>query len=63
MANYLSSSRVPYKLGFDVFPDRKRPVIAVQEGNHITSYGNFRDIEHAQAWFDKLCELVGAEDE
>lgn len=59
-AKYLSSPLVPYEVGFDIFPDRKRPLIVIKEGNHITSYGSFRDEEHANEWFDKLFELVGA---
>lgn len=42
-----------------MFPDRKKPMIAVQKGNVITCYGSFRSEESADRFIRELAEFFG----
>jgi hypothetical protein len=50
------------KIGWDMFPDRKKPAICITEcdTNVIDIYGYFKDEETAHLFMDKLAELVNA---
>jgi hypothetical protein len=50
------------KIGWDMFPDRKKPAICITESgrNVIDVYGYFRSEEAAHAFMDRLAKLVNA---
>lgn len=61
MGHWLTDGKT--KIGWDMFPDRKKPVICITEcGSHETiAYGSFNSEESAHAFMDRLAELVKAE--
>ena len=48
------------EIGVHMFPDRKKPCICVQKGNHITIYGTFNSIESADNFMNELADFLGA---
>ena len=50
------------EIGWDVFPDRKKPAICIHEKgtNVIDVYGYFRSEEAADLFMSKLAELANA---
>ena len=50
------------KIGWDMFPDRKKPAICITQcdTNVIDVYGYFKDEGTAHLFMDKLAELVNA---
>jgi hypothetical protein len=48
------------KIGAYSFPDRKKPCLCIETGNKIVCYGTFNSIIAADAFMNKLGELVGA---
>lgn len=61
MAKVLTDGNV--KIGAYTFPDRKRPVLAVEKGNTITCYGHFNSAESAENFMRELAILVKAAEE
>lgn len=53
------------KIGWDMFPDRKKPIICITESgsNEIVAYGSFKDEQTAHAFMDRLAEMVNAKRE
>lgn len=58
MAKKLTDGKI--SIGAYMFPDRKKPCICVEEGNHITVYGHFNTIDGAEKFMDILGKMVGA---
>lgn len=51
------------KIGAYIFPDRKKPVLAVEKGNTIICYGHFNSAESAENFMHELAILVKAAEE
>ena len=47
-------------IGAYLFPDRKKPLLCIEQGAEIVVYGHFNSIEQADEFMDKLAELCGA---
>ena len=47
-------------IGAYLFPDRKKPLLCIEQGSEIVVYGHFNSIEQANEFMDKLAELCGA---
>ena len=58
MGMYFENPACPYKVGYETFPNRKRPQIVIQTGNRAESYGYFRDEESARKWMTLLSALL-----
>ena len=48
------------RIGAYMFPDRKRPMLCIQNGSAINVYGTFHNIEQADEFMDELGKLCGA---
>ena len=50
------------KIGWAMFPDRKKPTICIteSESNEISVHGYFKDEESANAFMNRLAEMVKA---
>lgn len=61
MAQWLTDGTT--KIGWDMFPDRKKPAICITKcgTNVIDVYGYFKDIKTAHAFMDCLGEMVHAQ--
>lgn len=61
MGHWLTDGKT--KIGWDMFPDRKKPVICIGdcESNSFDVYGYFTSENAAHAFMDRLAELVKAE--
>ena len=44
-------------IGAYLFPDRKKPLLCIEQGSEIVVYGHFNSIEQANEFMDKLAEL------
>lgn len=58
MAHFLTDGKT--KIGAHKFHDRKRPYIAVEEGNKILCYGQFLNDDLADEFMRKLAVFIGA---
>lgn len=63
MAKYIASQGCPYRVGYAMLPDRKRPSVVVEVGNHCEVYGQFKDEEAADKWFGLLCSMLSIKEE
>ena len=50
-------------IGAFKIPQRKKPIIGIQEGGVLTVYGSFRDEYAANVVMKKLMEFIGIEPE
>lgn len=60
MGLYVSNGNI--RIGFEMFPDKKKPCIVVKQGNEIFTLGTFKNKDDAVFFVDKLAELTNAED-
>ncbi len=58
MARVLTNGKI--SIGAYMFPDRKLPMLCVEEGNECTVYGHFKSVEGAKEFMDILGRMVGA---
>ena len=50
-------------IGAYTFPDRKKPLICIDEGDgNITAYGYFNTAEGADEFMNRLGKFIGAEE-
>ena len=52
-------------IGYQVIPERKKPVFGITNGNAFTVYGQFHDKESAEKFMDELAKFFnigGSED-
>lgn len=47
-------------IGAYQFPDRKRPSLCIEKGNHICVYGSFHSQAQASEFMNELGKLCGA---
>lgn len=56
-----------FKNGVEVcamnFPDRKKPMLCIRNGERICGYGSFTSESHARDFMHLLAQLVQAKDE
>ena len=57
MPKVLTNGKI--KVGAYMFPDRKKPMICVEEGNSIVAVGSFHNKEQADWFMDKVAECIG----
>lgn len=50
-------------VSYDMLPDRKKPSLTVETGNHCEVFGQFRDEEAADKWFGLLCAMLSIKEE
>lgn len=50
-------------IGPFIFPDRKKPIIGVMEGNQVRVYGHFLSADAAEEFMRELAEAITAEKE
>ena len=48
-------------IGYEIIPQRKKPVLGIRHGNTFTVFGQFRDEKSAQVFMEELADLTGAE--
>lgn len=58
MAKVLTNGKT--NIGAYLFPDRKKPLLCIEQGAEIVVYGHFNSKEQANEFMDKLAELCGA---
>lgn len=44
-------------IGYDMIPERKKPVFGILGGNEFTVYGNFRDERAAKEFMEKMADF------
>lgn len=49
------------RIGIFHFPDRKKPMLGIMQGNSVTAYGSFRSEEAANNFLDRMIEFFGLE--
>lgn len=47
--------------GYQIVPQRKKPVFGIIQGNTFTVFGQFRDEKSAQTFMEELADFIGAE--
>lgn len=47
------------EVGWEYFPQRKKPQIVIREPGKSISLGSFRDEESASKFFDTLAKIIG----
>ena len=47
--------------GYQIIPERKKPVLGIFQGNTFTVFGQFRDEKSAQVFMEELADFIGAE--
>lgn len=62
MSLYLENLTGDIKVGFEMFPDRKRPQIVIWDKNGCRSYGSFKSKELATEFMERLANMIGAKD-
>lgn len=63
MAKYIVSQGCPYRVGYAMLPDRKKPSLVIETGNRCEVYGQFKDEEAAETWFRFLCAMLSIKEE
>ena len=58
MAKVLTDGKI--SIGAYMFPDIKRPVLCISEGNEVVVYGTFNTVEGADKFMTALGKLVNA---
>ena len=48
------------EIGASYMPYRTKPCLIVREGNTITKYATFNDLESAKRFLDVLADFIGA---
>lgn len=61
MPKVLTNEKI--SIGAYLCPDRKKPLLCIEQDAKIVAYGTFNNIEQADEFMDKLAELCGAEKE
>lgn len=59
--NYINAVRNSYvglEIGWEYFPQRKKPQLVIREPGKSTSLGSFRDEESAHLFFNALGEMM-----
>lgn len=63
MAKYIVKQGTPYRVGFSMLPNRKKPQLVIETGNTCRTYGQFKDEQAADEWFGMLCALLSVKGE
>lgn len=48
-------------IGYQMIPERKKPVLGIMEGNQYVIYGQFHDEQSAEEFMTKLVDFFGVE--
>jgi hypothetical protein len=48
-------------IGYQMIPERKKPVLGIMEGNQYVVYGQFHDEQSAEEFMKKLADFFGVE--
>lgn len=62
MSLYIQREGNPIKIGYEIFPERKRPQLVVWDDCCVACYGSFKNEAAAIKFMSKLCDLTGAVD-
>ena len=49
-------------IGWQMIPERKKPVLGIMEGNQYVVYGQFHDEQSAKEFMKKLAEFFGVKE-
>ena len=58
MGRYIESDCVDFRRGYEIFPDRKKPMLVIEEGNKGYAIAVFRSEENAKYFMVKLLDFV-----
>lgn len=47
--------------GYQIIPQRKKPVLGIIQGNTFTVFGQFQSEKSAQVFMEELADFIGAE--
>lgn len=47
--------------GYQIIPERKKPVLGIIQGNTFTVFGQFQNEKAAQTFIEELADFIGAE--
>lgn len=48
-------------IGWQMIPERKKPVLGIMTGNQYVVYGQFHDAQSAEEFMQKLADFFGVE--
>ena len=48
-------------IGYQMIPERKKPVLGIMEGNQYVVYGQLHDEKSAEEFMNKLADFFGVE--
>lgn len=63
MRDYVLVFKSGVEVGAMNFPDRKKPMLCIKNGERICGYGSFKSEAHARDFMHLLAQLVQAKDE
>ena len=58
MGKYIDCDYINFKIGYETFPDRKKPMLVVQEGNKGYALASFKNKDNADYFMKKLLDFV-----
>lgn len=59
MATWIKSGDT--MIGYQMIPERKKPVLGIMDGNQYVIYGQFHDEQSAEEFMTKLADFFGVE--